>query len=395
VLVALNRRSAGSAEGALKYFLLGAFSTAFLLYGMALVYGATGHTHFDGIGQALADPAVLDGAMFKLGAGLLVVGFGFKVAAAPFHMWAPDAYDGAPTPYTAFMAASVKAAAFAAFLRLFVEAFAPAHALWHPVVWYVAVATMIVGNVTALAQRNIKRLLAYSSIAHAGYILIAVIVGPSLGSHAGVVSGPAAFLFYLFAYTLSTMGVFACVAALGEAGEPNTMIADYDGLWNVRPGLTLAMSVCLLALLGFPVFGGAGFWAKWYMIQAALEAGTAPQILLVVTLVLTSVLSAGYYLTVIAVMFMRPRPENAGTPGDAGALTKAVLGAAVALILLVGFAPTQVLRGVSRSGLRPPVLAPAQARPMPPAQPSPARVAVPGATARGAAPTAGALAAAR
>jgi NADH-quinone oxidoreductase subunit N len=250
------------------------------------------------------------------------------------------------------MAATVKAAAFAAFLRLFVEAFASVHATWHPVIWYLAVATMVVGNVTALAQRNLKRLLAYSSIAHAGYILIAVIVGPATPEHAGVVSGPAAFLFYLLAYTLSTMGAFAIISGLGKIRERDLGIEDYSGLWTVRPGLALAMSVCLLALLGFPVFGGAGFWAKWYMIQAALEAGSAPQTMLVVALVLTSMLSAAYYLHIVSVMFMRPRPEGAPEPPHVGGMTWGVIGTTVALILVIGFAPTQLLRGVSRSTMR-------------------------------------------
>jgi NADH-quinone oxidoreductase subunit N len=307
--------------------------------------------------------------MFKVGLGLLVVGFGFKVAAAPFHMWAPDAYDGAPTPYTAFMAATVKAAAFAAFLRMFVEAFATVHATWHPVIWYVAVATMIVGNVTALAQRNLKRLLAYSSIAHAGYILIAVIVGPATPEHGGFVSGPAAFLFYLLAYTLSTMGAFAIISGLGSVGERDLGIDNYSGLWAVRPGLALSMSVCLMALLGFPVFGGAGFWAKWYMIQAALEAGSAPQTMLVVALVLTSVLSAAYYLRIVAVMFMGARAESAPEPPHVGRMTWAVIGTTVAAILVIGFAPTQLLRGVSRSTMRtfgvPAATMPAGATPAP------------------------------
>jgi len=353
-LAAINRRSARSAEAALKYFLLGSFSTAFLLYGMALVYGASGATRFDAIAAALADPAVVNSPMLKIGIGLLVVGFGFKVAAAPFHMWAPDAYDGAPTPYTAFMAASVKAAAFAAFLRVFVEALAPAYAMWHPVIWWLAVVTMVVGNITAIAQRNIKRMLAYSSIAHAGYVLVAVVVGPAIGASRDVVTGPAAFLFYLFAYTLSTMGVFAVVAALSRRGEPALSFDEYNGLFFVRPGLTLAMSACLLALLGFPVFGGVGFWAKWYMIQAALRGGNAPQTLLVVALVTTSVISAAYYLYVITVMFMRPRPADAPEPPPVGRLTQMVIGATVVLIIFLGFAPTQLLRGASQSTIHPP-----------------------------------------
>jgi NADH-quinone oxidoreductase subunit N len=330
---------------------------------MALVYGAAGSTRFAEIAAALENPAALASPMLKVGMGLLIVGFGFKVAAAPFHMWAPDAYDGAPTPYTAFMAASVKAAAFAAFLRVFVEALSPAYRLWHPVIWYLAVVTMIVGNVTALAQRNIKRLLAYSSIAHAGYVLVAVVVGPGVGASQNVVTGPAAFLFYLFAYTLSTMGAFAVVSALSRRGEPALDFDEYNGLFFVRPGLTLAMTACLLALLGFPVFGGVGFWAKWYMIQAALRGGGAPQTLLVVALVTTSVLSAAYYLYVVTVMFMRPRPADAPEPPPVGGLTQLVIGAAVVLIIALGFAPTQVLRGASQSTLRPPGVHQAAAAP--------------------------------
>jgi NADH-quinone oxidoreductase subunit N len=353
VLTALNRRSARSAEGALKYFLLGAFSTAFLLYGMALVYGATGSTNFAVIGERLANDAVLGSPMLKIGIALLVVGFGFKVAAVPFHVWAPDVYEGAPTPHTAFMAASVKAAAFAAFLRLFVEAFPAALQQWHLVVWWLATATMVVGNVVALAQRNIKRLLAYSSVAHAGYILVAVVVGTGQGPDVGV-TGSSAFLFYLFAYTLATMGAFAVVCALGPAGERDLDVQNYSGLWTVRPGLTLAMSVYMLALLGFPVFGGIGFFAKWYMLQAALRGlPNAPQTYLAIVLVVTSVISAGYYLYVVTVMFMRPRAEGAPTPSPVGGLTNGVIVATVALILIFGFAPTQILRGVTRSALQP------------------------------------------
>jgi len=352
VLAALNRRSARSAEGALKYFLLGSFSTAFLLYGIALVYGATGSTNFAAIGTRLADAVAVDSPLLKVGVALLVVGFGFKVAAAPFHMWAPDVYEGAPTPHTAFMAASVKAAAFAAFLRLFVEAFPAAIEQWHLALWWLAAITMVVGNVTALAQRNIKRLLAYSSIAHAGYLLIAVVVGSGQVQYAGV-TGSGAFLFYVFAYTLATMGAFAVIAALGPPGESRLDVEQYSGLWAVRPGLTLAMSVYMLALLGFPVFGGIGFFAKWYMLQAALRGGGSPQTHLAVILVLTSVLSAGYYLYVVMVMFMRPRPANAPALPRVGGMTNGVIVVTAALILIFGFAPTQLLRRASQSALGP------------------------------------------
>jgi NADH-quinone oxidoreductase subunit N len=305
VLAGLNRRSPRAAEGALKYFLLGAFSTAFLLYGIALVYGATGSTNLQEIGQRVVQLQLTGNPMLLTGVALLLVGFGFKVAAVPFHMWAPDVYEGAPTPVTAYMAAAVKAGAFAAFLRVWLEAFPGIFTRWHAAVWWLAVVTMVVGNVVALAQRNIKRLLAYSSVAHAGYLLVAVAVGNQ--------SGEWAFLFYLVAYTLATFGAFAVVVALAGAGEPSLDVNDYSGLWTVRPGLAAAMAVFMLALLGFPFFGGMGFLAKWYVLQAALQA-PAPQTRLAVWLVLTSVLSAGYYLYVVMVMFMKPRPPAAPAP---------------------------------------------------------------------------------
>ncbi|HET9776642.1 MAG TPA: NADH-quinone oxidoreductase subunit N, partial [Gemmatimonadaceae bacterium] len=200
VLVGLNRRRERSAEGAIKYFLLGAFSTGFLLYGIALVYGATGATNFVAIKTNIVRFNLGHDPLLLVGIALLVIGFGFKVAAAPFHMWAPDVYEGAPTPITAYMAAAVKAAAFASFFRLWLEAFPTLLTEWHEAVWWLAAVTMVVGNVVALAQRNIKRLLAYSSIAHAGYILVAMVVGTTFGS--------SAFMFYLFAYTMATLGAF-------------------------------------------------------------------------------------------------------------------------------------------------------------------------------------------
>src|SRR4026208_1643769 len=259
VLAGLNRRSERSAEGAIKYFLLGAFSTAFLLYGIALVYGATGSTNLVTIGARIHESSLGHSSWLAIGGALLLVGFGFKVAAVPFHMWAPDVYEGAPTPITAYMAAAVKAAAFAAFFRLWLEAFPSLLTTWHNSVWWLAALTMVVGNLVALSQRNIKRLLAYSSIAHAGYILVALTVGTQLGS--------SAFMFYLFAYTMATLGSFAVIVALGATGEDRMTVDEYSGLWSVRPGLAAAMAVFMLALLGFPIFGGIGFFAKWYVLQ--------------------------------------------------------------------------------------------------------------------------------
>lgn len=332
VLAGMNRRSAKSAESALKYFLLGAFSTAFLLYGIALVYGATGATNLQVISTRVVEMWPRTSPMLLVGIALLTIGFGFKVAAAPFHMWAPDVYEGAPTPITAYMAAAVKAAAFCAFLRVWMEGFTGAFVQWHAPIWWLAVATMVVGNLIALAQKNIKRLLAYSSIAHAGYLLVALTVGRALGS--------SAFLFYIVAYTLATFGAFGVVVALGSAGESHLAVDDYAGLWTVRPWLSVAMAVFMLALLGFPIFGGIGFFAKWYVIQAALQS-PAPQTKLAVILVLTSVVSAGYYLYVVMVMFMKPRAAEAVTATvPLGALTRWVIGVAAVLILALGVYPS-------------------------------------------------------
>lgn len=340
VLVGMNRRTERSAEGAIKYFLLGAFSTAFLLYGIALVYGATGATNFVAIRSSILRFDLARNGLLLVGIALLLVGFGFKIAAAPFHMWAPDVYEGAPTPITAYMAAAVKAAAFAAFFRLWLEAFPSLLSSWHQAVWWLAAITMVVGNVVALAQRNIKRLLAYSSIAHAGYILVALVVGTRLGS--------SAFMFYLFAYTLATLGAFAVIVALGRSGEDNMTVEEYAGLWSVRPGLAIAMSVFMLALLGFPIFGGIGFFAKWYVLQAALQS-EYPQTRLAVILVVTSVVSAGYYLYVVMVMFMKPRATAALLPERTGAWTRTVVWASVVIILAFGLFPDAIVSFTQRS----------------------------------------------
>jgi len=331
-LAGINRRSIRSAEGALKYFLLGAFSTAFLLYGIALVYGATGATNLEAIG---ARAAAEGGPLLYIGIALLLIGFGFKVATVPFHMWAPDVYDGAPSPITAYMAATVKTAAFAAFLRAWLEAFPTAFSAWHPAVVGIAIATMVIGNAIGLWQRNIKRMLAYSSIGHAGYLLVALA--------AGTTQGASAMIFYLLIYTLATFGCFAVVTSLTRRGAGTVMLDELAGLWTIRPWMAFAMAVLMLALLGFPIFGGAGFFAKWYVIQAALQS-SAPQTLLVVVLVLTTVVSAGYYLYVIMVMFMRPRIEGIVLPPPSGGLTRLVLVASVVLLLVLGVVPDYVVR---------------------------------------------------
>jgi NADH-quinone oxidoreductase subunit N len=344
-LAGMNRRSARSAEGALKYFLLGAFSSAFLLYGIALIYGATGTVQLSEIGQRVADPSlgVASSPLLIAGVALLLVGFAFKVAAVPFHMWAPDVYDGAPTAITAYMAATVKAAAFAAFLRVWLESFPETFEAWRPAVALLAVATMVVGNAVGLMQRNVKRLLAYSSIGHAGYLLVAVAADTPQASTAVV--------FYLLIYTLATFGAFAVVSALTRPGEGTVTLDEMAGLWNERPWLAAAMAVFMLALLGFPIFGGAGFFAKYYVVQAALDA-PEPQTALAIALVLTTVVSAGYYLYVVMVMFMRPRPEGAVAAASSAGLTRAIIAATAVLILILGVAPDLAVRAAREAAPR-------------------------------------------
>jgi NADH-quinone oxidoreductase subunit N len=337
VLAGFNRRSPRSAEAALKYFLLGAFASGFLLYGIALTYGATGTTNLALIGVQIASIGLRHAPMLLLGLGMLLVGFAFKVAAVPFHMWAPDVYDGSPTPVAGFMATAVKAAAFAALFRVLGEAFAQATA-WRGIIVALALTTMIGGNLVALAQRSLKRMLAYSSIAHAGYLLVAVATGTAAGA--------AAFLFYLVAYTLTTLAAFAVLAAKGRGGESDVLIDDLAGLAQQRPWLAFALTVCMLSLFGFP--GTAGFIGKWYILAAAVGAG---QGWLASALVLTSLVSAGYYLPVVMAMYMKPLPTpqaHADVALDRAA--RAALAIAVAGMLWFGVRPNQLLDLARTSG---------------------------------------------
>jgi NADH-quinone oxidoreductase subunit N len=330
VLAGINRKSAAAAEAALKYFLLGAFASGFLLYGIALVYGATGTTNLTQIGTAIRSGGLEQNPMLLIGLGLLLVGFGFKVAAVPFHMWAPDVYDGAPTPITGYMATAVKAAAFAALVRILNDAFGGV-AVWHQVVWGLAVTTMVVGNLIALAQRTLKRMLAYSSVAHAGYLLVAVATGTRAGS--------GALVFYLVAYSLVSLAAFAIVAATGRAGERDVRIDDLAGLAERRPWLAFGLAVCMLSLLGFP--GTVGFIGKWYILVAATWAG---QFVLAAILVLTSVVSAGYYLPVIMAMYMQPAPSATAHAGiRLGRLAGAAVAVSIAGLLALGVRPNRLL----------------------------------------------------
>ena len=338
VLAGVNRRSARGAEAAVKYFLLGSVSTGFLLYGIALVYGATGSTRLVDIAQWVSTQQSL-GPMFIVGTGLLLVGFGFKVAAAPFHLWIPDVYDGAPLPITAFMAACVKTAAFAVFARVMIEAMAGAAARWHPAMWWLAVVTMIAGNVLALSQKNLVRLFAYSSIAHAGYLLVSIVVASTAGT--------TALVFYMVSYTLATMGAFGVLITINGGRDRSPTLDDIAGLWLVRPGLAVAMSVFLLAFMGMPLVGGMGFFAKWYLLQAALQANT-PQTILAVIVILSSAVSAAYYLTVISAMFMRPRPEGHPVPSTIP-MAQSLIAVTCVLLLVLGVYPTPMIELARRA----------------------------------------------
>ena len=320
VLAGIARRDAKSNEAAMKYFLLGAFSTGFLLYGIALVYGATGSIKLGPIHDALATGAMGSNPMLLLGVGMLVIGFGFKVAAVPFHMWTPDVYEGAPTPVTAFMAVGVKLAAFSAFLRIFLVDFGVLGAHWQSVLWVVAALTMTAGNVIAVVQTNIKRMLAYSAIAHAGYLL--------LGMAAGVHSGPA-ILYYLLGYAFTNLGAFAVVIALERRGAASNLISDFRGLAARQPLMAGAMAIFLLSLAGVPPL--AGFFGKFYIFTSALHQGYVG---LVIVAVLNSVVSVYYYFYVIVAMYMQEGGVEAGRMSARPALVAAIGLAALATIAI-------------------------------------------------------------
>jgi NADH-quinone oxidoreductase subunit N len=291
VLTGIRRTDYAGTEASFKYFLLGAFSSAFFLYGIAFTYAVTGSTRLDKISTVIAAQAVSPSPLVWLAVGLLLVGFAFKVSAVPFHMWTPDAYEGAPAVVTGFMSTAVKAAAFAAFLRVFLSAFDPLRPDWVGVLSWIAVATMIVGTVVGVAQTNVKRMLAYSSIAHAGYLLVGLVAASN--------TGKAAVLFYLAAYAVANLGAFGVIAAIATKERPNGDLHDFTGLWYSRPALAGLMAVFLLSLGGFPPT--AGFIAKWYVFQAAVGEG---YVAMAVLGVLTSVVSVFYYLRIVVSMFM-------------------------------------------------------------------------------------------
>ncbi|HEY3449678.1 MAG TPA: NADH-quinone oxidoreductase subunit N [Myxococcales bacterium] len=332
-LAAWLRRSPRSAESAFKYFILGAFSSALFLYGAALVYGATGTTALSAVAQGARGPhpELLGPAL-----ALLVAAFGFKVAAVPFHMWAPDVYEGAPTPVTAFMAAGVKAAAFAALFRTLAYAFQGSPELWGPVVLVLALLTMVAGNLLALPQRNVKRMLAYSSIAHAGYLLTGVVAATGRTR----TEAAEALLFYLLAYTVTAIGAFGVAGALEKKDADGATAWDLDrfsGLARRRPILAACMAAFLVSLAGVPPT--AGFMGKLLVFKAAIDAG---QVALAIVGVVTSAVGAYYYLRVVVYMYFRP-PDGEPLVEERSVALDWGLGLACALVFVLGIGPGQVI----------------------------------------------------
>jgi NADH-quinone oxidoreductase subunit N len=329
VLTGIRRDNPHGTEAAFKYFLLGAFSSAFFLYGIAFAFGLTGSTRLDRIGAYLAAQSLSDNPMILLALGLLLVGFAFKISAVPFHMWTPDAYEGAPAIVTGFMSTAVKAAAFAAFARVFLSAFEPFSTQWAPVVWILAAATMILGTVVGVAQTNLKRMLAYSSIAHGGYLLMGLVAANQVGK--------AAILFYLLAYAITNLAAFGVIALLGTRDHPNDELRDYAGLWHSHPALAALMTVSLLSLGGLPPT--VGFIGKWYIFSAAVSAGYYG---LAIIGVLTSVVSVFFYLRVVVMMYMADR-EGAPVPARVGGIGLVALAVSIIAIFFLGILPTPVL----------------------------------------------------
>jgi NADH-quinone oxidoreductase subunit N len=337
VLTGMNRRSRIASEGALKYFLLGAFSSAFFLFGISLTFGGAGTTNLTLISLAVGADGLGANPLLLLGIGMLAIGFAFKIAAVPFHMWTPDAYEGAPAPVTGFMATAVKAAAFAAFLRVFLTAFPGLYDTWDAIAIWLAIATMLAANLIALVQGNLKRMLAYSSIAHAGYLLVAVAAASVLGA--------ASFLFYAVVYTLMTMGAFAIVIAVGSLGEERIHLDDYRGLGWRSPVVAAAMTLFMLSLAGIPLTGG--FVGKLYIFRAAVEQGLVG---LAVVLAVASVISYYYYLRVAWYMwFLDPAEDRASEPVLLAPGIKVAIGISAVGVVLLGIFPNLLLEVTERS----------------------------------------------
>lgn len=329
ILTGMRRDQQQSSEAAFKYFLLGAFASSFFLYGIAFLYGVTGTTNIERLSTAIAAQSMSGNPMILLGTGLLIVGFAFKIAAVPFHMWSPDAYEGAPTVVTGFMSTGVKAAAMAAFVRVFLKGLDPMIADWAPVLWWMAAATMVIGTVVGVAQTSLKRMLAYSSIAHGGYLLAGLVAGNDVGK--------GAILFYLAAYALTNLGAFGVIAILGSRERANDDLRDYAGLWHSHPALAGLMTFFLLSLGGFPPT--AGFIAKWYVFSAAIGSGYYG---LAIIGVLSSVVSVFFYLRIVVMMYMTERDARP-VPPVVPSLAMAGLIIAFIGVLYLGVLPTRLI----------------------------------------------------
>ncbi len=334
ILAGFIRGNRRSEEAAIKYFLLGSFSFGFLVYGTSLIYGASGTTNFTTLALALGDDQVRTSPFMLVGLAMVLVGFGFKLALAPFHSWTPDVYSGAPTSVTAFMSVGTKVATFAALLRLILTGVPTLRENWAPALWALAVVTMIVGNVAAVTQRNIKRMLAYSSIGQAGYILVAVVAAdsPRRDTSSDAVQS---VLFYLLAYTFMNLGAFAVVIALARAGrERLDLSADYAGIARRHPYLAGALAIFLLSLGGIPPT--AGFIAKLTVFRAAVAAGSWP---LALVGVITSVIALAFYLRVIVLMYTRDEEEVDDAPRAVPAPLAVVLAICLIVTLQMGILP--------------------------------------------------------
>jgi len=321
ILAGIKRTEVRSLEAAFKYFLLGAFASAFLLYGMAFLYGATGTLDSAAIAQMLiADHGIFSQPLLVLGSLLVVVGLGFKVSMFPFHMWAPDVYQGAPTPVTAFMSTGSKAAGFAAMMRILFSTSNGTANDWVAILWVVAVLTMTIGNVAALVQSNVKRMLAYSSVAHAGYLLVGLVAWNDVGK--------ASMIFYLFAYTFMTVGAFGVVAYLADKQKEHLELSDFKGLGYTRPFVAVVMAVFMFSLAGLPPT--AGFVGKFYLFSAAVKAGHVP---LAVFGVVNSMISLYYYLGVVVNMFMKKSDSTTTVSDPVPAVSLSLL---IALLATLG-----------------------------------------------------------
>jgi NADH-quinone oxidoreductase subunit N len=331
VLAGFIRTKERANEAALKYFLLGAFATGFLLYGIALIYGAVGTTNLMMIRNAFA--VVSTKILFLIGTGFLLIGLAFKTGAVPFHMWAPDVYEGAPTPVTAFMSTGAKAAAFAAFITLFIRTFDFIGGQVNELLAVIAAASMILGNIVAIAQANVKRMLAYSSIAHAGYMLV--------GIATGTLDGQVGVMFYITAYAVMNLGAFAIISLVEHEGDQNLSLDDYAGLSSSQPLLAVLMAIFMFALAGVPPF--AGFFGKYYIFLAAIKA---KMVWLAIIGVLTSLVSAYYYLRLVVLMFFREGRANVEIPPSRIVLTMIVVSAL--LVLLLGLYPSIIIQTAQR-----------------------------------------------